>query len=249
MSIEPLFWVDGAIGIEAILRAESRPVRTVLVQSNRRDTAIARIQTLARAQGIVVESVPAETIAQHAPGSRHGGVVAAVGARRLVRPDELAAIPCSAVVMLDGVEDPYNLGQAIRALYAAGIDGVVLPKRDWSSSLAKVIRASAGASEFMPTCEVASTEQAAATFRELGLSVICTTRETSVSMRELNLTGGFLLIIGGEQRGISRAVLSSADARISIPYGREFDRSLGTAAAAAVLGFEIQRQRGGKGLD
>jgi 23S rRNA (guanosine2251-2'-O)-methyltransferase len=146
------------------------------------------------------------------------------------------------IVFLDGVEDPYNFGQSVRALYAAGIDGLVLRPRNWLSAAATVIRASAGATEFMPTA-VAEPEEALAAARARGLPLAVADTEGARPMYEVDLAGPLFLVIGGEKRGVGRSVMNAADMRISIPYGRDFAHDLGTAGATAVLAFEVLRQR------
>ena len=146
--------------------------------------------------------------------------------------------------MIDGVEDPFNFGQAVRTLYAAGADGLVLRPRNWMSAAGVVARASAGATEWVPTAIAETALDAAQAFRARGLKVVSADdKAETVPLYTADLTGPLFLVIGGEKRGITRSFLDQADLLLEIPYGREFDQSLGTAAAAAVLGFEIMRQR------
>lgn len=234
-------WIEGIVAVEAVLSADSRAVQAIYVRQDRFDGRVARLQLLAQSMGVACSRVPAEIIAESVPGSAHGGVVARVGARRMAGLGDLLSLPRPVIFMLDGVEDPYNFGQAVRSLYAAGIDGLIVPPRNWLSA-ATVIRASAGATEFMPSA-VAEANEAIAAARAAGFSIAVATAEDSRSMTELDLSGPLLLFVGGEKRGVSRAVEAVADWRVGIPYGREVGYSLGTAAAAAVLAFEILRQR------
>jgi 23S rRNA (guanosine2251-2'-O)-methyltransferase len=146
--------------------------------------------------------------------------------------------------MIDGVEDPFNFGASVRALYAAGADGLVLRPRNWLSAAGTVARASAGASELLPTAIAETAGEAAAFFHMRGLRVACATEERgSVSLYDADLTAPLFLLLGGEKRGITRSFLDQADLKLRIPYGRPMPHSLGTASAAAVLAFEIMRQR------
>lgn len=235
-------WIEGIVAVEAVLLANSREVQTLYIGQDRFDGPVARLQQLAQRMGVAYSRVPAGIIAEAVPGSAHGGVVARVGARRMTELNDLLNLPRPVIFMLDGVEDPYNFGQAVRSLYAAGIDGLIVPPRNWLSAAATVIRASAGASEFMPSA-VAEANEAIAAARAVGLSIAVATAEDARPMTELTLTGPLLLFVGGEKRGVSRAVEAAADWRVGIPYGREVAYSLGTAGAAAVLAFEILRQR------
>jgi 23S rRNA (guanosine2251-2'-O)-methyltransferase len=149
------------------------------------------------------------------------------------------------LVALDGIEDPFNFGQAVRALYAAGVDGLVV-RRSWESALATVTRASAGATELMPTAHAASIDDAAASARNAGLRVACAVADADATeLHDADLTGGLLLVIGGERRGVTRSFVSRADALVRIGYGRARAPDLGAAAAAAIIGFEALRQRRG----
>ncbi len=147
------------------------------------------------------------------------------------------------IVMLDGIEDPFNFGQAVRALYAAGIGGLVV-RRSWEPGLGTVTRASAGASELMPTARSDSAEDAAAACRRAGYRVACAVAsEAATELAEADLTGSLFLLIGGERRGVTRSFVEQADERIRIGYGRDRAPQLGAAASAAIIGFEALRQR------
>ena len=147
------------------------------------------------------------------------------------------------IVMLDGIEDPFNFGQAVRALYAAGVDGLVV-RRSWETALATVTRASAGATELMPTAVSESAESAAAECRPAGLRIACAVSNPGATeLHDADLTGGLFLLIGGERRGVTRSFVDQADLQVRISYGRENAPDLGAATAAAIMGFEALRQR------
>jgi 23S rRNA (guanosine2251-2'-O)-methyltransferase len=242
--------LEGQISIEAALQAGSREVHRILIRRDKpEDAALSRLLQRARAKGVPVQRVSQATIAEHATGQSHGGVIALVGPRRFLALEDLVARkvrPC--VVMLDGVEDPFNFGDATRSLYAAGIDGLVVRPRNWTSAAGIVGRASAGASELMPMAVAETALDAAAFFRARGLALACAVKRRAISIYEADLSGALFLVIGGEKRGISRALVDQADLLLQIPYGRPFAASLGTAAATAVMAFEIQRQRRLRGL-
>lgn len=234
-------WIGGMMAVEAVLRGGRRDVRAVYVDRARYDHAAARVEQLATAKGVPWERAPGESIERYAAGQPHGGVVALVGPRRLSQLDDLLR-PAQAVnFLLDGVEDPFNFGQAVRSLYAAGIDGLVVRPRNWLSAAATVIRASAGATEFMPTA-AADTDQAVAAARARHIPILIAA-EDGQPMHEVALSGPLLLLIGGEKRGVSRSLRQAVDGRLRIPYGRAVPYALGSAAAAAVLAFEVLRQR------
>lgn len=235
-------WIDGAIAVESVLRARSRDVSNILIRQDRFDGHVARIQQLAIESGVNCSRVPAEALAGQHPNGDKSTVIARVGPKRVVGLDELIAGYKPVVVLLDGVEDPYNFGQAVRSLYAAGIDGLALRRRNWLLAAATVIRSSAGATEFMPMA-VIEVGEALPQITKRGFPIAVATTEEAQPMSQVDLTGPLLLVIGGEKRGVARSLLQAAALRVRIPYGREFAPALGTAGAAAVLGFEIMRQR------
>lgn len=236
--------LEGFISVRAALKAGSRPIQAIYLRHDRRDRGIAWLERAATAAGIPVQRVTADEIDARAGGSTHGGVIALAGPRRFVALSELGAdSPAPFVAMIDGVEDPFNFGQAVRALYAAGCDGLVLRPRNWLSAAGVVARASAGASEWMPTAIAETVGAAAEHFRARGLRVAVADEERAIPLYDADLSGPLFLVIGGEKRGITRSFRDGADLRLAIPYGSAFDQSLGTAAATAVIAFEVLRQR------
>jgi 23S rRNA (guanosine2251-2'-O)-methyltransferase len=237
-------WLEGAISVEAVLQGQNRDVEAVYVQQGKWSRDLARLLGQLKQAGIPVEKATAEFIEEKAGGKSHGGVIALAGPRRFVSlADLVAGTAVPFVVMLDGFEDPFNFGQAVRALYAAGVDGVVVRPRNWLTATNVVARSSAGTSELVPMAVAETAVAAADFFRERGLVVACTAVANSQSIYEADLTMPLFLLIGGEKRGITRSFLALADLRLQIPYGRSFKHSLGAAASAAIIGFEIMRQR------
>jgi len=236
--------LEGVLSVEAALEARSREVRALYIRRDLREYSVLKLVKAAAALGARVERVDAEAVDALAQGKSHGGVVAQVGPRQFATLDALiAGSETPFVVMLDGVEDPFNFGQAVRAFYAAGATGLVLRPRNWMSAAGVVARASAGTSERMPTAIAETLQEAADFFRARGLQVALAAEERSQPIHEADLTGPLFLVIGGEKRGVTRSFADSADVRLRIPYGRAFGGSLGTTAAAAVIAFEVMRQR------
>lgn len=230
----------------AALQSPYRDVQAVYVRADRDDRALRWLEHRAREAGVPVERRDAAEIDALAEGNSHGGVVALVGERRTVKlVDLLPADQPAFVVMLDGIEDPFNFGQAVRSIYACGANGLVLRPRNWLSAAATVARSSAGASELIPTAIAESAEEAAHFFQAKGLTIACAAEDESVPVFQADLTQPLFLLVGGEKRGITRSFLRQADLRLEIPYARAFRQSLGVTAAAAILGYEVMRQREG----
>lgn len=239
--------LEGMTSISALLNSESendRKIERILIDRDKaksRAKQIGFLNARSRELGFSVEYVSAEEIAAHTVGNTHGGIIAFCTERTIppLTPD--AILPNAFYVYLDGIEDPYNFGYALRSLYAAGVTGIVLPPRNWTEAAGVVARASAGASERIPLY-VASPDDAVSLFKAAGYSVLCAGIRDSVSLFDEHFPYPVLLVVGGEKRGISRALLNSADRIVRIDYGRAFGGSLSAASAATVMAFEIFRQ-------
>ncbi len=236
--------VEGHVSVEAVLDAGIRPVHRVWAVRPG-DRRLGRLRALAHERGVRIERVEAEIIDELARGRTHGGVIGLVGARRERSVAQLLSEvgEGSLVVMLDGIEDPFNFAQAVRALYAAGVDGLVV-RRSWETALPVVTRASAGASELLPTAVADSADRAATACRMAGMRVAAAVSDPQAAdLHAADLTGGLFLLIGGERRGVTRSFVEQADLQVRIGYGRASAPDLGAAAAAAIIGFEALRQR------
>jgi 23S rRNA (guanosine2251-2'-O)-methyltransferase len=236
--------LEGHVSVEAALEAGERRVHRIWARRPG-DRRLGRLRALARERDVVIEQVAPELIDELAAGRSHGGVIALVAPRRSRSvPALLAGVgEGSLVVMLDGIEDPFNFGQAVRALYAAGVDGLVV-RRSWETAVSTVTRASAGASELLPTASTDSVDAAARECRLAGMRIACAVADPdAVEIHAADLSGGLFLLIGGERRGVTRSFVESADQRVRIGYGRDSAPELGAAAAAAIIGFEALRQR------
>ena len=236
--------LEGFVSVRAALKSGSRALEAIYIRRDKHDKGVTWLEHEAARQNIPCARSDTAAIDALAGGATHGGIIALAGPRRFAPLAEIGATnPAPFVAMLDGVEDPFNFGQAVRALYAAGADGLIVRPRNWLSAAGVVARASAGASEWIPTAIADTALDAADHFRARGLRIACAARENAIALYDADLTAPLFLVIGGEKRGITRSFLDQADLRLAIPYGSDFDQSLGTAAAAAVIAFEVMRQR------
>ena len=151
--------LEGWVSIRACLVSGSREIFEILLQRGK-SSRLAALEKRAKEKRVPLRYVSAEELERFTSGSTHGGAVAIVGPRRFVGLEGLGKGPQAAfLAMLDGVEDPYNFGQAVRALHAAGAHGLVVRERNWTTAAATVARASAGASEFLPMAVAGSDEE------------------------------------------------------------------------------------------
>ena len=196
--------------------------------------------------GFEIQAVHPDDLDNLTSGKTHGGIVAVCSDRTIpLLRESLDQIKENGLyVFLEGIEDPYNFGYTIRSLYAAGADGVILPPRNWMGVAGLVARSSAGTSEKMPLF-VAEPGEVIPLFHGKGYRAACAEIRDAVELYEADLTLPILLVIGGEKRGISRAVLAEADLNVRIGYHGDFRGSLSSAASAAVLAFEVGRQNFG----
>ena len=175
-------------------------------------------------------------------GSSHGGIVAVTGDRTLPSFDESVELePNGFYAMIQGIEDPYNFGYSLRSLYATGCTGIILPERNWMSAAGVVARSSAGASEMFKIYK-ADPLEAAKIFKARGYKIVCADERTDNVLGSCELKTPLLLIVGGEKRGISRALVDNADILVKINYAREFNASLSAASATTMFAYEIMRQ-------
>lgn len=239
---------EGLISIRALLDGvrlgtTDRKIERVLYDPDRyadprKKPELMWLKKTGERMGFAVQECPRDEIEVLTTGSSHGGIVAIAGERTLPAPEP---VPGGFYMLLEGIEDPYNFGYALRSIYAAGADGVVLTPRNWMSAAGVVCRSSAGASELLPL-SVAEPTDAVSIFRSRGYKIVCADLREAVDVYDAELRRPLLLIVGGERRGISRALLESADLRVRLPYGRDFGASLSAASAASVLAYEILRQ-------
>ena len=221
--IDKLFVLDGCM---------DGPVRTILREAKKHDT--------------VVNYVERERLDQLSETKKHQGVIAMAAAYEYATIEEILAKAEEKgeppfVILLDGIEDPHNLGAIIRTANLAGAHGVIIPKRRAVGLTAIVAKTSAGALNYTPVAKVTNLTKTMKELKEKGLWFVCADMGGE-SMYKLNLTGPIGLVIGNEGEGVSRLVKETCDFVASIPMKGDID-SLNASVAAGVLAFEIVRQR------
>lgn len=240
---------EGMTSISAVIKSikqnlRSRRIIKVLYDATRAAQKSREISFLKKTSinmNFALEAVPAEVISSYTSGETHGGIIAFCTKCELppISPDFLNG---NFYVLLEGIEDPYNFGYSLRSLYAAGVDGIILPRRNWLEYSGVVARSSAGTSE-LANIAISNSEDAVKLFKNNGFTVVCAGIRDSVSIYEYDFNRPILLVVGGEKRGISRKLLDLSDATVRIDYGREFMGSLPSASAISVIAFEISHQK------
>ena len=212
--------------------------------------SIGEIIALAIESGVPIDYVKIEKLNQLAEGLRHQGVAAMVAPVRFYDLDEvLAAAQAKGedpfLVLLDELQDPQNVGAIIRTADAAGVHGVLMPKRRSCPLNAVVAKVSAGAVEYVPVVSIGNIAQTIEELKKKGLWVIGADMDGEVDYFSGNLKGPIVLVIGAEGKGLGRLVREKCDLLVKIPM-RGGVSSLNASAAGAILLFEIVRQRAAK---
>ena len=184
---------------------------------------------------------PMEELKGLAVGNSHGGVLALCTGKALPKVMREDLPEKGFFMMTEGIEDPYTFGYALRSIYAAGADGFILTGKERTGADGIVCRASAGASERMKIFS-GEPEEAADLFKSAGYTVVASDTENARPVYDVDLSRPLLLIVGGEKRGITSALLKKCDATVRLDYGRPFDAALSAASAASILAFEVFRQ-------
>lgn len=243
-------YLEGMTSLRALLTAKDagvndRPIDAVLYDPEAMGirSHLRYLRAKGAQYGFPLLPTPRSEIDACALGNTHGGLIARCGARTLAPLADISAslLPNGFYALVDGIEDPYNFGYAIRSLYAAGVDGLILSERNWLTAAGVVARASAGASESLPVC-IADAEEAIRYFRLCGYLTVAADMRTDNELGKTPLPRPLLLVAGGEKRGISRRVLDLVELRVRIPYGRDFPAALSAASAITMFAYEILRQ-------
>lgn len=237
--------------VEGLIAANPDKVREITVAAGRQDRRLARLIAAAEARGITVRRLPGGELDLLLPGMRHQGVVATLAPQSSAGFHEqdlaaflsgLAAPPF--LLVLDGIQDPHNLGACLRTADAAGVQAVIVP-RDRASGITPVVRKVAcGAAETVPVFTVTNLARSLRLLKEAGVWIYGASDDADRSLYGTDLRGPLALVLGGEGKGLRRLTRELCDFLVSIPMAGRVE-SLNVSVAAGVLLFEARRQRGG----
>ena len=239
------FIIEGRNAVLEAFRA-GKTIDKLYVQEGIKDGPVQSIIREAKKQDTIVNFVSRERLNQMSQEGRHQGVIAHAAAYEyteveviLKAAEEKGEPPF--IFLLDGIEDPHNLGAIIRTANLAGAHGVIIPKRRASGLTAVVAKTSAGALNYTPVAKVTNLAATIEELKEKGLWFVCADMNGELMYR-LNLKGPIGLVIGSEGDGVGRLVREKCDMVASIPMKGDID-SLNASVAAGVLAYEIVRQR------
>ncbi len=234
---------EGALSVKAVLLNHRRTLTEIWIDEKKHDHDTAFLIHQAQKLQVPVLRKKRQNIDAVAEGKTHGGIVAFGSSRSMQTLEECLEAPKPFLALLEGIEDPFNLGYALRTLAAAGCSGVLLRPRNWETVEGTIVKSSAGASEILAICFAEDLATAVAQAAQAGCQIYCATRKEAIPYYEADFQGPLLLAVGGEMRGLSQAVLSQSDQNIYIPYASSFRNALNASSALAALSFEIVRQR------
>jgi 23S rRNA (guanosine2251-2'-O)-methyltransferase len=189
-----------------------------------------------------VEVVLAEEIERRCGSPAHQGICADVSPFRYAAGDELLTVDAPLIAVLDQVQDPQNLGSICRSAECAGATGVVIPERRSATVTPAVCKASAGAVEHLPVAQVRNIVDFIGDAKSAGLWCYGADADAPTSYQAIDFSGGVVLVLGSEGRGLRPRVASACDALISLPLRGRIE-SLSVAAAAAVLVYAAASNR------
>jgi len=225
-----------------------RSINKIMVADTLNKRSIDELITLAKNQGVIVQFVPKKKIEQlTGEKEKHQGIIAYVSAKNYLELDDLLNNLAKEniepfLLILDGLEDPHNLGSILRTADALGINGIIIPKRRSVSLNATVAKTSVGAIEYVPVVRVNNLSQTIEELKKHGIWIAAVDMDGKIDITESKLLGPLALVLGSEGKGISRLVKEHCDFIIKIPMEGQIN-SLNVSVAMAIVTYEAYKQR------
>ena len=240
-----MHYIYGINAVSEALKARGRAFEWVGMAKERHDLRLQRLIEDCRRLAVPMRFLQRTELDRMAGNAAHQGVVAVTSAKQYSDLDDVVGAKRgqhSLVVVLDGVEDPHNLGAILRTADAAGADGIVIPERRAASVTGTVTKASAGASEHLPIAKVTNIARTVEELKERNLWTVGLDERSSQTYDALDYNMDCALVLGAEGKGLHDLVKRKCDFLVSIPMLGKVS-SLNVSVAAAVVLYEIVRQR------
>ena len=240
-------WIAGINAVASALEHDIERVHEVLVEAGGKNPRLADIEDKARRNDISVRRVPLQSLDGIAGGLRHQGAIARYEAPKPVEESSLpglleAANGKALLLVLDGVQDPHNLGACLRSAAAARVTAVIIPKDKAVQVNATVRKTSAGAADSIPVIRATNLARCMRDLQQLGVWIYGLAGEASASLYAIDLRGNVALALGGEADGMRRLTREHCDQLVKIPMPGDTE-SLNVSVATGVSLFEAVRQR------
>jgi len=241
---------DKIFGINPVLEAlrSGRPIRRLLIAEQRKsDRDVMGIIRLAKSNGVEVRMTSRDALDREAPQAAHQGVIALASAREYATLDDILMIPAerkqaALFLILDGVEDPRNLGAILRTAEAAGVHGVIIPERRAAGLTETVAKTAAGALEYVRIVKVVNIVNTIEELKKTGIWVAAAEAGGSMKYWDADFVRPTAIVLGGEGKGVRRLVREHCDYILSLPLMGKIS-SLNVSVAGGVLLYEVLRQR------
>lgn len=237
--------IFGFHAVESAMKNDPVNILQLLVENARHDKRIKQLIHKAESQGIAVDLVKKQDLEKRCNSHRTQGIAAiykGISAAPQVSLDELLSRDNCLLLVLDGVQDPHNLGACLRSADAAGVDAVIAPK-DRAVGLTPVVRKVAcGAAESVPFIQVTNLARSLKQLRDAGVWVVGTAGEAESLIYDVELKGKLALIMGAEEKGMRRLTRENCDQLIKLPMAGQVE-SLNVSVATGICLFEAVRQR------
>lgn len=239
-------WIEGRNPVREVLRAGRRRVEELMLADGTAGSDLDRLEEAARSAGAKVSRVPRQVLDEKSPGPVHQGVMARCGPYPYSTVDAVLhrAQSCQEdpfILLADHIQDPHNLGSLIRTAEEAGVHGVIIPRRRAAPVTAAVVKASAGATEYMQVAMVTNLVRTARRLKEEHVWVFGADAG-GLSVYDVNLSGAVALCVGSEGRGLGRLLAETCDELVALPSLGSIG-SLNASVAGAVLMYEVVRRR------
>ncbi len=244
-------WIVGINAVASAVEHDADNVREVLVEAGAKNPRLGNIEEEARRRGIDVRRVAQNALDGVAGGLRHQGAAARYAAAKTHDEDDLQGLVEAAegralLLVLDGVQDPHNLGACLRSAAAAGVTAVVIPKDKAVQVNATVRKTSAGAADAIPVVRVTNLSRTLRELQKQGVWIYGLAGEAEASLYAIDLRGNVALVLGGEGEGLRRLTREHCDQLVALPMPGATEagvESLNVSVAAGVCLFEAVRQR------
>jgi 23S rRNA (guanosine2251-2'-O)-methyltransferase len=234
--------ICGVHAVYEALASGRQPIERIHIAREVHSAKLKDILDLARERSIPVRKEERSVLDRMADGELHQGIIAVSAALSYADFEDLFRAAKPLIVVLDGVEDPHNLGAVLRTAEACGASGVIVPDRHSAPLSATVVKASAGASAYVPVVRVKNLVNAIDELKERGVWVVGVDPAGTKDWTGFDYTGPAALVLGGEHRGLRRLVREHCDVLVRLPMLGKIS-SLNISVAAGVVLYEVVRQR------
>lgn len=245
-------YITGLRAVEQLLATEVSDVRRIYAEYQSANPRVKAIIEAARQAGLEIQAANRARLAQMSGEERHQGVIAEVSRTTMIDEGELRTLVEQRLeapdgrplllLVLDGVQDPHNLGACMRTADAAGVDAVVVPRHGAASLGPTVSKVAAGAAEQLPFATVGNLNRVLGWLSDYGVRAIGTSDKADSGLFEADLSGSIAFVMGREHTGLSKGLANRCDSLVSLPMEGVVS-SLNVSVATGICLYEIVRQR------